>query len=238
DGGDIHITTDGNFHHRHCRSAGSSPFFYYKPAYFLPKSQVDTVGTHIDKQRKKSPQTPKSLVPDEAIDSCESSYEAADGKKQKASMDSFDDTGLMALICRHDIPLFFANIDSPGEQQKYSVALIGHLFSLLPPEATVAVLYDVGCILARTLSLYDILPEHVVQRLRFATTAMHAYGHEWACQLVYNPRLAVGLGLSDGEGTERLWSRLVKLIGIEWSSLVRYVVSTSMHMLANTYVIW
>jgi len=31
---------------------------------------------------------------------------------------------------------------------------------------------------------------------------MHAYGHEWACQLVYNPHLISGLGLSDGEGTE------------------------------------
>jgi len=67
-------------------------------------------------------------------------------------MDNFDDTGLMALICRHDIPLFFANIDTPGEQQKYSVALIRHLFSLLPSQATVVVLYDVGCVLARSLT--------------------------------------------------------------------------------------
>jgi hypothetical protein len=50
---------------------------------------------------------------------------------------------------------------------------------------------------------------------------MHAYGHEWACQLVYNPRMIVGLGLSDGEGTERLWSRFVRLIGIQRSSSVR-----------------
>jgi hypothetical protein len=35
------------------------------------------------------------------------------------------------------------------------------------------------------------------------------------------PRMAVGLGLSDGEGTERLWSRLTKLITIERSSSVR-----------------
>ncbi|KAG1801271.1 hypothetical protein EV424DRAFT_1545449 [Suillus variegatus] len=47
---------------------------------------------------------------------------------------------------------------------------------------------------------------------------MHAYGHEWACQLIYNPRMIVGLGLSDGEGTERLWSRFVRLIGIQRSS--------------------
>lgn len=47
-------------------------------------------------------------------------------------MDKFDDRGIMALVCRHDIPLFFANIDTPGEQQKYGVALLEHLFSLIP----------------------------------------------------------------------------------------------------------
>ncbi|KAF8120229.1 hypothetical protein EV363DRAFT_1191626 [Boletus edulis] len=217
DGGDIHVATDGNFHHRHRRSAGDSPSFY-DPTYFLPKQQVDEIGAHIEKQRKKPHNTRKPIVPDEAIDSCEASYEAADGKKQKASMESFDDTGLMALICRHDIPLFFANIDSPGEQQKYVLALIKHLFTLLPSQATIVTLYDVGCVVDRSLSMYDILPKQIMSRLRFATTAMHAYGHEWACQLTYNPRMVVGLGLSDGEGTERLWSRLTKLIGLERSS--------------------
>lgn len=217
EGGDIHTATDGNFHHRHRRAAGDCPRFY-DPTYFLPKEYVDDVGRRIEAQRKRPAKTPVPLVPDEAIDQCETAYEAADGKKQKAAMDSFDDTGIMALICRHDIPLFFANIDSPGEQQKYSVALLEHLFSLIPPYATVVALYDVGCVLARSLSKYDILPGSIVSRLRLATTAMHAYGHEWACQLVHNPRMCIGLGLSDGEGTERLWSRFVRLIGVERSS--------------------
>jgi len=54
-------------------------------------------------------------MPDEAIDQCETLYEATDDKKQKMSMDNFDDTGVMALICRHDIPLFFTNIETPGK---------------------------------------------------------------------------------------------------------------------------
>lgn len=58
---------------------------------------------------------------------------------------------------------------------------------------------------------------------------MHAYGHEWACQLVYNPCLSVGLGLSDGEGTERLWSRMIKLIGIERSSSVSGTYNLTIH---------
>ncbi|KAI9571062.1 hypothetical protein HD554DRAFT_2203599 [Boletus coccyginus] len=81
-GGDIHVSTDGNFHHQHRHSAGNCPPFY-DPAYFLSKSQ------------------------------------------------------------------------------------------------------------------YNILPQNVVSHLRFATTAMHAYGHEWACQLVFNPQLTDGLELSE-----------------------------------------
>jgi hypothetical protein len=59
----------------------------------------------------------------------------------------------MALVCRHDIALFFANIDTPGEQQKYAVALLEHLFSLIPTCATVVSLYDIGCVLDRSLHL-------------------------------------------------------------------------------------
>ncbi|KAG1722589.1 uncharacterized protein EDB91DRAFT_1255981 [Suillus paluster] len=96
---------------------GDSPHFY-DTSYFLPKVQVNTISHHILQSRKSPPKPHKSSVPHEAIDQCENSYEVADGKKQKSLMDSFDDTGVMALICRHDIPLFFANIDTPGEQQK------------------------------------------------------------------------------------------------------------------------
>lgn len=73
-------------------------------------------------------------------------------------------------------------------------------------------------ILISTSRQYDLLPASITERLMFAITAMHAYGHHWACQLVYNPRMRVGLGLTDGEGVERLWSRLRKLIGITRSS--------------------
>ena len=49
---------------------------------------------------------------------------------------------------------------------------------------------------------------------------MHTYGHKWACQLVYNLCIIEGLGLTDGEGTERLWSCFIKLISIEQSSSI------------------
>lgn len=61
--------------------------------------------------------------------------------------------GWMSLVCRHDIPLFFANIDTPGEQQKYSIALILWIFAFVPSSANITVLYDIGCVLDRSTQM-------------------------------------------------------------------------------------
>ncbi|KAG8214899.1 hypothetical protein J3R82DRAFT_10071 [Butyriboletus roseoflavus] len=78
--GDIHVSTDGNFHHQHYCSTGDCPPFY-DLAYFLSKSQVDVIGDHIERECKKSTKHHNIIISNEALDSCESSYEAADGKK-------------------------------------------------------------------------------------------------------------------------------------------------------------
>ncbi|KAI7846629.1 hypothetical protein BDC45DRAFT_453336, partial [Circinella umbellata] len=43
---------------------------------------------------------------------------------------------------------------------------------------------------------------------KFAVSVFHAYAHSMQCQVQYNPRYMKGLGLTDGEGMERLWSYL------------------------------
>lgn len=60
-----------------------------------------------------------------------------------------------------------------------------------------------------------------MHRLLLATSVMHAFVHQWACQIVNNPRIRTGLGLTDGEGVERLWSRMRKLIAVTRSCGVR-----------------
>ena len=55
---------------------------------------------------------------------------------------------------------------------------------------------------------YDILPSQMVERLVFATSVMHAYGHQWSCQLVYNPRLRPGLGLTEADEEQGQGRRL------------------------------
>ncbi|KAJ7588018.1 hypothetical protein C8J56DRAFT_889864 [Mycena floridula] len=224
EGSDIHVAIDGNFHHRHIAGTGEDiPF--HRPMHFVSKSFIDRVGDRIQEARGKKPKKYVPVVPDIAVNACHESHNAAKGEHvisadddehvQKRKGLQFDDKGLMALVCRHDIPILFANIDTPGEQQKYAVGMLEVFFNLIPLNAVVVGLYDIACVLHRSLLKYDLLPDWITSRLQLATSAMHAYGHQWSCQLVYNPRLHLGLGLSDGEGVERLWSKLRKLIGVQ-----------------------
>jgi Kyakuja-Dileera-Zisupton transposase len=163
-GADFHVAVDANFHHRHHKSAGDIDLNYI-PEYIIPKTQVDAVGERIAHLRPRSQPKKAVNVPKEAIDECEKSYEAADGNKEKANGRIYDDTGLCALVCHHDIPLFVANVDTPGEQQKYAIALIEHLFGFIPPTSTVEVLYDIGCVLERSLNNVGEISSEVCRNL-------------------------------------------------------------------------
>ncbi|KAJ7573032.1 hypothetical protein C8J56DRAFT_805348 [Mycena floridula] len=210
-GGDVHVSTDGNFHHKHYKSAGDTPPFC-QPKHILSKAYVDDIKEHVlAAHHHKKSRKPK--LPDEAVDACEESHQAAKPER-KSSQLQFNDHGVMSLVCRHDVPLLLANIDTAGEGQQYPVALITRLASMLPPQATIVVLYDLACVLDRSCELYELFPSDLNDRLQFATTAMHAYAHQWSCQLVFNPRMRVGLALTDGEGVERIWSALRQLISI------------------------
>lgn len=175
-GGDIHVAVDASFSHRHLRRAGDTPTFF-EPSYILPKAFVDAVGVRIEKLRKKSPKhTYVPKLPDNIVDLCASGLVAADPSKAKTDNSIFDDTALAALVCRHEIPLFVANIDTPGEQQKYAIALVEHLFSFLPPNATVTVFYDIGCVLDRSVNqvcLRSLYHRIYLEIYRFSTLYCH-----------------------------------------------------------------
>lgn len=165
-GGDIHVSTDGNRHHRRLKSAGEGPAFY-TAKHFVSKEFVDQVGDEIAAARKRKPKATTPKVPNEAIDECEKSHYAA--KDDHKGTDFFDDQGIMSLVCRHDVPLFVANVDTPGEEQKYAVALIKHLCSLLPPTANITVLYDIGCVLDRSLELVGCYMQSMNLPLTFSS---------------------------------------------------------------------
>ncbi|KAF9220235.1 hypothetical protein BS17DRAFT_852707 [Gyrodon lividus] len=134
-------------------------------------------------------------VPASILDGCGESFTAADEKQQKTSTHFFADTGLMALLFRHDQVLCLVNMTSAGKKQHYALALLKRLFEHLPSKFTIGCLYDISCQLE-------------------SFSVFHAYGHQWPCQLIYHPCKCIGFGLSDGEGCEHLWSCLKFLIPI------------------------
>ena len=75
----------------------------------------------------------------------------------------------------------------------------------------IGLLYDIGCQLHRSCEKYDFLSDYH-DRIIFGISVFHAYGHQWACQIIYHPRKCKGFGLSDGEGCERFWSSIKPLI--------------------------
>jgi hypothetical protein len=94
----------------------------------------------------------------------------------------------------------------------FSVTILDRLLGK-HPDASIGVLYDIGCNLAAHVGKRGFFhEERQAGRLSFGCSIFHAFAHSWICQLQYNPSLIRGYGLSNGEGMERLWSALSCLI--------------------------
>ena len=152
---------------------------------FLSREMVHEMEAYMTARKNRCPQAATTdndgfegplKVPTSVLDECNDSFTAADEKRQKASTQFFADTGLMALLCRHDRVLWLVNITSASEKQHYAVALLRHLFKHLPANMNVGALYDIGCQLHRSFIKWDLLPEFR-DRLVFALSIFHAYGH-------------------------------------------------------------
>jgi hypothetical protein len=147
------VAVDGNFHHRHVARSGDA-VKWYQSKYILPKEYVDKVGQDIDNARKISrPFIP--IVAESAVEHCKTSYHAANGDEESNTNIHFDDNGLFVCQCRHGIPIFLVNVDSPGEQQKYVIAVLRSLFGMLPPGATVVLFYDISCVVEESVQKVD-----------------------------------------------------------------------------------
>ncbi|KAF9503874.1 hypothetical protein BS47DRAFT_1374445 [Hydnum rufescens UP504] len=121
------------------------------------------------------------------------------------------------MICHHDRILSMVNITSVGEKQYYAIALLEVLFHELPTWWRAGILYDVGCNLHRSTVKWNLMPQ-ILDRIEWGISVFHAFGHQWPCQCVYHPQKHDRFGLSDGEGCERCWGSLKKLISICWVS--------------------
>ncbi|KAF9505872.1 hypothetical protein BS47DRAFT_1273162, partial [Hydnum rufescens UP504] len=68
------------------------------------------------------------------------------------------DISEMAMLCRHDIVLYWANMWMASEKQFFALALLAALMAELPVDWTVGFLYDIVCQMHRSLIKWDFLP--------------------------------------------------------------------------------
>lgn len=172
-------------------------------------------------------------IPNSVLDGCGESFKAVDERQEKASTQFFTDTGLMALLCCHNRVLWVANMTTASEHQYYALALLQKLFKNFPDDYKVGVLYDISCQLHCSCNAHDLLPEYR-HRIIFRVSVFHAYGHQWPCQLRYHPRKRKGFGFSNGEGCERFWAAIRRLIpSLRVSGVSTIVFSTMLSYLWN-----
>ncbi|KAH9816965.1 hypothetical protein DFH28DRAFT_1220476 [Melampsora americana] len=166
---------------------------------------------------------------DEPLDPCSAQHTTADDKRNASTFKGSDESGLVGMACRHDHCLGFVNVVQSGEKAHFVHALLANILSKTDePEGNpkrLGILYDIGCHLEKGIKKHNLFQEERENgQLKFGTSAWHALVHIYTCQLKYNPRLLKGFGRSDGEGLERIWRQLSRLI-----SYLRY--SSKQHRL-------
>ena len=85
-------------------------------------------SSNPDSQEQEQNFEPGMRIPTAVLDGCNDSFVVADERCTKASTVFFADTGLMALICRHDHVLWLVNMTSAGEKQYNALCLLQKLF--------------------------------------------------------------------------------------------------------------
>ena len=164
---------DGNFEQMRLRHAGSGDQPIPKGhTFFLTSEEIQQAQREVDQCRKSAAKphaatgedtiTPGLFLPNYIYDGCNSQFLAAGEQNKKTKASVFEDTGLMALVCRHDRPLFLVNLRDAGERQYNAIALVNRLFKELPSSWRVGLLYDIGCQIHRSIVKVSLLHMHVL----------------------------------------------------------------------------
>lgn len=154
---------DGNFEQKRLKHAGSGDQPVPKTGtVFIDPTLVEDMRRRVNdacQQAKRGNKRNESLddkldglpLPNHVYDGCNSRFYAADESNKKAETRVWEDTGLVALTCRHDRIISLVSLKDAGEKQLYPLVAIEQLFKELPSAWVVGILYDIGCQLDRSI---------------------------------------------------------------------------------------
>ena len=151
------------FSQKYWKSKSQDPPFAHLQTIFLLPTTIATMEAKVSEawgpiQTKTKPpsrqgnvsadmiddvETWTTWVPNSVLDGSERALIAVQEGVAKASKEFYADMGVMALLCHHDQSLWIINLTTPGERQYYALALLECLFTHLPPDWNVGLLYDV-----------------------------------------------------------------------------------------------
>ncbi|KAI8850002.1 hypothetical protein BC829DRAFT_442476 [Chytridium lagenaria] len=113
---------------------------------------------------------------------------------------------IFGTFCRHEVSGNIYDIDV-GEKLMYATTALLDIRKQYP-NRKIALSYDICCKLAAHLKIHEVPPPYIMMLPK-----LHSYCHDHGCQSMFAPQLLLGLGHFDGEGCERQWSILSKIIG-------------------------
>jgi len=189
----VFIGLDGNFQHRRLRHGHGSAQSHEKlsTSMFIASTAVVEDSTEPPLELDTSP--------------CSHHFSAPDKPK---SFEMYDDTGLLASVCHHGIPLRYLSIHQ-GERFIDVAHLLCSVMNEMPSNQVFHITYDIGC---RLEPYFRTRHPDFHNRMVFMINAFHAYAHEMKCQVQFGPKYTEGGGETDGEGPERHWSTLAPLV--------------------------
>ncbi|KAJ7108362.1 hypothetical protein C8R43DRAFT_1091874 [Mycena crocata] len=134
-------------------------------------------------------------LPKSVLDECEASFQAADEKREKASTQFYDDTALMALLCRHDPR---ALVGEHAFRRGEAVQRAASRGDAVPALAT----EDIACHWSGPRASGDFW--------RDTSTGLHSPSRYFMRSDTTGER--PGFGFTNGEGCERFWHSVSHLI--------------------------
>ncbi|SCZ89622.1 BZ3500_MvSof-1268-A1-R1_Chr9g10494 [Microbotryum saponariae] len=147
---------------------------------------------------------------------------ASRSEQSGGASSGWDETGIVAAVCRHGVVLAACDIIQSGESSKYPLALIQQVREAFSPGDRLLIGYDTGCVLAKTFETAESIEKGqrdpdassasgqaaAKPAVTFCCGVWQGYTHSHPCQLQSHPRFIDAAGLEDFEGCEQLWSFL------------------------------
>lgn len=93
---------------------------------------------------------------------------------------------------------------------EYLISELNDLFS--KDSQSITILYDIACSLHAHVMNNNSAINCIKSKLNWGVSIFHAFAHSIKCQVKYHPRIKEGIGLTDGEALERIWSYLGRYV--------------------------